>query len=124
MSVSLTLSLSLSLSLWRSHSASVCALIESAAAMAQGAIRRKDKALSYFAVENLRKFCVSYGERKAAWAESSDNVRELLASVDPEAKVRYLPHARNVTYEGQRLRYLTSRDICSCSCRVCVIFAS
>lgn len=45
----------------------VCSLIESAAAMAQGGIRRKDKTLSYFSIEQIRKFCVSYGELKPAW---------------------------------------------------------
>jgi hypothetical protein len=49
----------------------VCSLLESAAAMAQGSIRRKDKTLAYFAVENIRKFSISYGQQKAAWQASS-----------------------------------------------------
>jgi hypothetical protein len=48
----------------------VCRLLEAVAAIGQGAIRRKNKALAYFAVEAIRRFCASYGKYKSAWEQA------------------------------------------------------
>ena len=47
----------------------VCQLLESVASIGQGAIRLKNKTLSYFAVEAIRRFCASYGKNKIVWEE-------------------------------------------------------